>query len=219
VAYSGNRLLTRVNEEPVSILEQFGEPKLESVGPLINILDSTPIHKLIIMGSTPRKLKALRWQLNQQVGTQVTLTSSALVGQLEVLPKGGGKATGVRTLVKDLGVPLENVMAIGDAENDIEMLKMVGLGVAMGNADETVKAAAKEVVSTNNADGVAQAILKFVLPKEEPKPEPAVEKEASTSTESTTTPDAASAKTADEPKSETKPEASPESSKPEGSSE
>lgn len=54
-------------------------------------------------------------------------------------------------------------MALGDAENDIEMLKLVGWGVAMGNAGEKVKAGADAVVGSNDQDGVAEAIEKFVL--------------------------------------------------------
>jgi len=54
-------------------------------------------------------------------------------------------------------------MALGDAENDIEMLKLVGWGVAMGNAGEKVKAVADAVVRSNEEDGVAEAIEKFVL--------------------------------------------------------
>ncbi len=55
------------------------------------------------------------------------------------------------------------VMAIGDGENDIEMLSMVGWGVAMANATERTKAVADAVTSSNNEDGVAQAIQNFIL--------------------------------------------------------
>ena len=53
-------------------------------------------------------------------------------------------------------------MACGDGDNDLEMLKAVGVGVAMGNADEAVKAAADYVTDTNEK-GVAKAVEKFVL--------------------------------------------------------
>ncbi len=55
------------------------------------------------------------------------------------------------------------VMAIGDGENDIEMLSMVGWGVAMANATECTKAVADAVTSSNNEDGVAKAIQNFIL--------------------------------------------------------
>jgi len=54
-------------------------------------------------------------------------------------------------------------MAVGDSLNDIAMIEGAGLGVAMGNAQETVKKAADWVTSTNNEDGVAKAIVQWVL--------------------------------------------------------
>lgn len=84
--------------------------------------------------------------------------------QCEVLPDGVNKGTGVASTLVHLGVPLEATMACGDAENDIEMLRMVGLGVAMGNAKPEARAAADVVVGTNDEDGVAEAIERFVLP-------------------------------------------------------
>jgi Cof subfamily protein (haloacid dehalogenase superfamily) len=216
LAYSGNRLIARHADAPFSDIARFGEPIPEAVGPLVNIIDTTPINKVVIMGSSPRKLAALRWQLNQQVGEHITLTSSAVAGQLEVLPKNCSKANGVRMLLKDLGVALENVMAIGDAENDIEMLKMVGLGVAVGNASEAVKAAVTEVVASNNNNGVAEAIEKFVLPKEEPKP---VLTPASTDTKpASTAVETPKAETPAEPKAESTTE-TPTASKTEESGE
>ena len=62
-----------------------------------------------------------------------------------------------------LGVDPAHVMAMGDGENDIEMLQLAGLGVAMGNAGPKLKAVADVVVATNDQDGVAEAIQKFVL--------------------------------------------------------
>ena len=210
LAYSGNRLIARHADAPFNEITKFGEPVPEAVGPLVNVLDTTPINKVVIISNSTRKLNALRWQLNQQVGAHITLTRSAVVSQLEVLPKNCSKANGVRLLLKDLGIALENVMAIGDAENDIEMLKMVGLGVAVGNAAEAVKAAAMEVVASNNNNGVAEALEKFILPKEEPKPAP--------TPASTDTKPASTSETSAEPKSESATE-TPAESKTEESSE
>ena len=74
---------------------------------------------------------------------------------LEVLPVGVNKALVV--LAENLGFKLSQVAAIGDAPNDLEMLKEAGLPIAMGNASSGVKALAEWVVGTNDEDGVAQA--------------------------------------------------------------
>ena len=54
-------------------------------------------------------------------------------------------------------------MAMGDANNDIEMLQFAGLGVAMGNASDYVKSLADDVTASNEEDGVARAIEKYIL--------------------------------------------------------
>jgi magnesium-transporting ATPase (P-type) len=69
-----------------------------------------------------------------------------------------------------MDVKPEEVLALGDAENDIEMLQLAGIGVAMGNAHEKLKAVADYVVATNDEDGVAEAVERFALKKDEPKP-------------------------------------------------
>lgn len=54
-------------------------------------------------------------------------------------------------------------MAMGDANNDIEMLQFAGLGIAMGNASDYVKSLADDVTASNEEDGVARAIEKYIL--------------------------------------------------------
>ncbi|MFC3393890.1 sugar-phosphatase [Brenneria rubrifaciens] len=82
---------------------------------------------------------------------------------LEILDKRVNKGEGVKMLAQHLGIARESVMALGDQENDLAMLNYAGLGVAMGNATEAVKAVCQFVTRTNQEDGVAYAIEKFVL--------------------------------------------------------
>ncbi|MFS2221494.1 sugar-phosphatase [Pantoea sp. B65] len=82
---------------------------------------------------------------------------------LEILNKQVNKGAGVKALADQLGLAREEVMAIGDQENDLAMLEFAGTGVAMGNAIDAVKAISQFVTKTNMEDGVAYAIEKFVL--------------------------------------------------------
>jgi Cof subfamily protein (haloacid dehalogenase superfamily) len=82
---------------------------------------------------------------------------------LEFMPKGITKAYGISLLAKDLGIEQEEIMTIGDEENDLPMIEYAGLGVAMENAVASVKALADVITDTNDNDGVAKAVEKFVL--------------------------------------------------------
>jgi len=89
--------------------------------------------------------------------------SNSTLKNIEVNPVGINKAKGLKIVCERLGIEMENVMACGDSLNDMAMIKEAGLGVAMGNAQEIVKEAADWVTTTNNEDGVAKAIQKWVL--------------------------------------------------------
>eukprot|EP00854_Cymbomonas_tetramitiformis_P011465 gene11465-13551_t len=87
----------------------------------------------------------------------------AVPNMLEILPLGSSKGAGVEILLQRMGVPAREVMAIGDGENDKEMLQLAGIGVAMGNAVPPTCAVADHRVGSNDEDGVAEAIEKFIL--------------------------------------------------------
>lgn len=96
-----------------------------------------------------------------------TVSGLALVGSLkyniEINAAGVNKGTGLVNLGKLLGIRREEIMACGDGDNDTVMLREVGFGVAMENAEEQVKEAADYITGSNDAEGAAKAIEKFVL--------------------------------------------------------
>ena len=80
---------------------------------------------------------------------------------LEFTKAGTNKAAGLKFLAGHLGMTMDEVMAVGDSENDIEMLREAGLGIAMGNAADEVKSVADEITLDNEHEGVAGAIAKY----------------------------------------------------------
>ncbi|MGE5590781.1 MAG: Cof-type HAD-IIB family hydrolase [Bacillota bacterium] len=82
---------------------------------------------------------------------------------LEITRAGVSKGTGLARLAAALGIPPEEVMTIGDQGNDVSMLRWAGLGVAMGHAPDYVRQAADAVTLSNDRDGVAAAIQRFIL--------------------------------------------------------
>ena len=85
------------------------------------------------------------------------------VSNLKFTVSSTSKGSCLARLAEQLSIPLARTMAIGDSENDLEMLQTVCIGVAMGNALDVIRAAAKAVTRTNDEDGVAIAIQKFIL--------------------------------------------------------
>jgi 5-amino-6-(5-phospho-D-ribitylamino)uracil phosphatase len=83
--------------------------------------------------------------------------------ELAVMSPLCSKASGVALLAQHLGIALEEVMAIGDNNNDLEMLQAVGWSVAMGQAPDAIKAVAHAVTTSNAEDGVALAIENYAL--------------------------------------------------------
>lgn len=77
---------------------------------------------------------------------------------MEIMPVGADKAVGLRKLAESLGLTAAEVMAIGDSENDVSMLRYAGLSVCMANGSEQAKAAAGYITDDNNHDGVAKAV-------------------------------------------------------------
>lgn len=77
---------------------------------------------------------------------------------LECSPEGISKAAGLLSLSQHLGIPLDDMVAIGDAPNDLDALHAAGCAVAMGNATAEVKAAADLIVADNDHDGIVEAI-------------------------------------------------------------
>lgn len=89
--------------------------------------------------------------------------SSSWWNNFEVNPAGVDKGAALRTLAAQLDIPMAQVMAIGDQDNDIPMLRAAGYGVAMGNANAAAKAAADFITLPNDQMGVAAAIRALVL--------------------------------------------------------
>ncbi|MCJ7472211.1 MAG: HAD family hydrolase [Actinobacteria bacterium] len=81
---------------------------------------------------------------------------------LNILSREAGKVACLKQILKKSGIDKNEVMAIGDSNNDLGTVKFAGVGIAMGNATRDVKLAADHISSDNNSSGVAEAIYKFI---------------------------------------------------------
>ncbi len=95
------------------------------------------------------------------INDKVKITSS-VEDNLEINIHSANKGAGLEKLSELIGIDLKEIAAIGDNNNDIEMLQMAGIGIAMGNANEDIKSKANFITLDNDKDGAAVAILKIL---------------------------------------------------------
>lgn len=118
-------------------------------------------HKVMCMGIAS-EIQELYQYLQRELPAALHLYRSKDT-YLEIAPKSISKATGLREIIARFGISMDEVMAFGDNYNDIDLLSSVGLGIAVGNARDEVKAVADEITAENKADGVARSIEKYLL--------------------------------------------------------
>lgn len=101
-------------------------------------------------------------QVLEELLDECSITSWSDTG-IDIIPKGGGKAAGIRQFLEKNGMDRSQIMAFGDGENDIDMLQFAGIGVAMGNAGDEVKVAADYVTDSVDDNGIEKALRHFGL--------------------------------------------------------
>jgi Cof subfamily protein (haloacid dehalogenase superfamily) len=131
------------------------------VEPIEDIDSSTNIIKVMFIDD-PKRLDAIIPLIPEWVEEKYSILRSAPIF-LEFLNKGVDKGVGVSLIARQLGIEPDEVICIGDAGNDIAMIEYAGLGIAMGNATDDVKAIADYITLSNEDDGVAHVIEKFML--------------------------------------------------------
>lgn len=104
-------------------------------------------------------------EMLEKMQVPVTMVCSE-ISSLECSPVGLNKAVGLRTLCQELGITMDELIMVGDADNDVAALEAAGLGIAMANANEQAKKASQVQVADNNHSGCAEAIEQYLLGEE-----------------------------------------------------
>lgn len=119
------------------------------------------INKFVVIDDNISYLGELKKRLESNVCLEVTKSE---INNLEIMEKGMTKGNGLVKLANYYGISLEECIAVGNDENDISMIKKAGLGIAVNNARDDIKAYAKYVTKANNDnDAIAEIIEKFIL--------------------------------------------------------
>ena len=130
------------------------------VGDLVAFMQEAPT-KVLFVGEV-RELDQLELAMRQHFASSLHICKSK-PHFLEISHPEATKGHALDTLARRSGLTAEQVIAIGDAPNDLEMIEYAGLGAVMGNASPEVKEKANYVASSNEEDGVAQVIAKFIF--------------------------------------------------------
>ena len=120
-------------------------------------------NKILFMSPSDSDLDRVQAMVKEAGLFEDALTPYRAEHCLELIPASVNKGLAIEALSRHFGVPCANIMALGDDTNDIEMLKTAGISVAMGNAVPAAKQAARFETCTNNENGVAKAIQRFVF--------------------------------------------------------
>jgi Cof subfamily protein (haloacid dehalogenase superfamily) len=121
-----------------------------------------PPHKALIETPSAEASPRVAARLQEHVGDRARIVISS-PQRIEVVLPGISKARAMAQIAEQLGVAREDTLAIGDGDNDVEMVEWAGRGVAMGNATPAVKAVADWVAPSVDDDGAAVALKRFVL--------------------------------------------------------
>lgn len=155
----GNAIASRRNEYSMYEHSITGTP-IVFVDNLKESISTDPPKALLM--ETPEKIKRIEEELRPLVKDKMSMNISKPCF-LEFMNINADKDKSISILCDKIGIDKKDVMAVGDSFNDLTMIKGCGLGVVMSNGEEDVKHYASHITSTNNCDGVAAAINKFVL--------------------------------------------------------
>ncbi|XP_059274970.1 endoribonuclease YBEY, chloroplastic-like [Lycium ferocissimum] len=163
VAFSEDRILTLFHHPLVDSLHTiYNEPKAELIPSVEQLLAGPDIQKVIFLDTAEGVSTALRPYWAEAIGDNASVVQ-AQPDMLEIVPPGTSKGSGVKVLLDHLGVSPKEIMAIGDGENDVEMLELASLGVALSNGSEKAKAVADVIGASNDDNGAADAIYRYAF--------------------------------------------------------
>jgi 5-amino-6-(5-phospho-D-ribitylamino)uracil phosphatase len=162
----GNTALAKYIAWSRRVVGEEAAASIRRVDSLEDYLDHDPLHVAFSGGCAEMERLAgvMRAELGASVRLLLTLYPKTDFALLDVLHPEASKGAGLSAVADEQGLRREEVLAVGDNHNDLEMLEWAGTGVLMGNADPALNVRGRfHATATNDEDGVAAAIERFVL--------------------------------------------------------
>jgi len=151
-------------EKETPMLKQYSEKRAINYNTVKSFeeLGEFSSTKILAMDADEALIDKIRKDFDEKFGDRLNICKST-ANFCEFVDKKCSKATAIEFLAKKWGFSKENIMAVGDMENDMEMLEAAGFGVAMKNGDKELQKIADYITDTVDNDGAAMAIEKFAL--------------------------------------------------------
>ena len=160
--YSKDKVLTNDASNPYIVREaRINGMEIEAFKPLAPHIDFNP-HKSILVNADIDEIVQLEEEFKMRLDGVMNVFRTEPYF-LEVVPELIDKSNALGVLLETLGLSTKEVLAIGNGVADYAMIQMAGLGVAMGNAIDSVKRCADVVTASNNEDGIAQTVEEYIL--------------------------------------------------------
>lgn len=141
------QMFQHTTKKPDTLIECFTSKDIQAIACCVLFKNVDDLH---------RAYEALKDQFT------MSIYETGLI-RMDVYRKGFTKGTAVKYMYEKLGIPMENTYAFGDGVNDMEMLELVGHGIAMGNAVESLKQVASEITLSVTENGIAEYFNKNIL--------------------------------------------------------
>mgnify|MGYP001278402641 CR=1 FL=1 len=145
-----NKTLSDDLQTPIEYIEES----------IIKNIDSIEVFKILLISEEQKKIKILENHFSKFDNLEVV---SSFNGLLDIMASNISKGNALKILSKKLNVELNKVIAFGDNYNDWDMFQCVGMPIAVKNAVDEIKSAAKYITNSNNESGIAYAIDNFIL--------------------------------------------------------
>lgn len=158
--YVGDAIITETENQFTTTESKITGLPIKIVNNFVDKVTEPPV-KVLMVGE-PEKLKRVETKLQAELAEEFSVMRSKPFF-LEFTEKGVTKGTSLNQLIQACGIKREEVIAIGDSYNDQAMIEFAGLGVAMGNAPDDIKAIADLVADTSMNDGVAKIVETYIL--------------------------------------------------------
>ena len=164
--YSKDKLISKPNyrvdffEERNKKLDDKNKCIFEDIRDIDKIVNENVINKILLIENDIDKFNEVKAIVSQYPQFEIATSQK---GFIDINPKGASKGNALKVLADHFGYTLDEIVVFGDQDNDVSMLEVAGIGVAMANASNRAKSVASDMTSSNNDSGVAKWITKHLL--------------------------------------------------------